>query len=141
MITANIFEIFGSGLLLTQKEQCVSGSAAVCVTSLPWLISCRVICENAGQVLTALSFGGDDWALLNPSPVASSPGFAGLAPLLPVLPQKSGTHSDPAHCSARSSLVPGRKDALKCPAEQIRLMSPARQEPLEAFLELMETCR
>lgn len=83
MITANIFEIFGSGLLLTQKEQCVSGSAAVCVTSLPWLISCRVICENAGQVLIALSFGGDDWALLNPSPVASSPGFAGLAPLLP----------------------------------------------------------
>lgn len=86
MITANIFEIFGSGLLLTQKEQCVSGSAAVCVTSLPWLISCRVICENAGQVLIALSFGGDDWALLNPSPVASSPGFAGLAPLLPSPP-------------------------------------------------------
>lgn len=61
-------------------------SAAVCVTSLPWLISCRVICENAGQVLIALSFGGDDWALLNPSPVASSPGFAGLTPLLPSPP-------------------------------------------------------
>lgn len=90
------FEILGRGLLLTQKVQCVSGSAAVCVTSLPWLICCRVICKNSSQVLIALSFGGDGCGLLNPSPMASSPGFAGLAPLLPS-PLCLVTHRDTSH--------------------------------------------
>lgn len=62
--------------------RCCPAEKAVCVTSLPWLISYRVICKNAVQVLTALSFGGDDCRLLNTSLMASSPGFAGRAPLL-----------------------------------------------------------
>lgn len=62
--------------------QCCPAEKAVCVTSLPWLISYSLICKNTVQVLTALSFGGDDCGLLNTSLMASSPSFAGLAPLL-----------------------------------------------------------
>lgn len=61
--------------------QCCPAEKAVCATSFPWLLNYRVIRKNAVQVLIALSFGGDECGLLNPSLTASSFGFVGLVPL------------------------------------------------------------